>query len=119
MKKLTSIFVIVVMLVSIFSVVGCGGEQITLNKTEITLKAYTTEQLVASEEDLTWSSSDETIAAVSGSGLVTALKVGTATIKAEKEGKSGTCIVTVEENENAPILEVGEKEISLKRKLIF
>lgn len=113
MKKLTSIFVIVVMLVSIFSVVGCGGEQITLNKTEITLKAYTTEQLVASEEDLTWSSSDETIAVVSDGGLVTALKVGTATIKAEKEGKSGTCIVTVEENENAPILEVGEKEISL------
>lgn len=113
MKKLTAIFIIAVMLMSIFSVVGCSGEQITLNKTEITLKAYTTEQLIANEEDVTWSSSDETIAVVSDSGLVTALKVGTVTIKAEKAGKVGTCLVTVEENANAPVLNVGETELAL------
>jgi uncharacterized protein YjdB len=42
-----------------------------------------------------WSSSDEAVATVSNTGLVTAVKVGTATITASSEGKSGTSAVTV------------------------
>jgi uncharacterized protein YjdB len=42
-----------------------------------------------------WSSSDEAVAVVSSSGRVSALKVGTATITASSEGKSGTATVAV------------------------
>jgi uncharacterized protein YjdB len=42
-----------------------------------------------------WSSSDETVAIVSSTGRVSALKAGTATITASSEGKSGTATVTV------------------------
>lgn len=42
-----------------------------------------------------WSSSDETVATVSSTGLVSGRKVGSATITASSEGKSGTAAVTV------------------------
>jgi uncharacterized protein YjdB len=42
-----------------------------------------------------WSSSDDAIAVVSSTGLVSGLKVGTVTITASSEGKSGTATVTV------------------------
>jgi hypothetical protein len=44
---------------------------------------------------VSWTSSDETIATVSASGLVTAIAVGPATITATSEGKSGTATITV------------------------
>jgi uncharacterized protein YjdB len=42
-----------------------------------------------------WTSSDDDVAVVSSAGRVTGLKVGTATITASSEGKSGTATVTV------------------------
>jgi Tol biopolymer transport system component len=44
---------------------------------------------------VTWSSSDESVAKVDASGLVTAVGPGTATITATSEGKSGTATITV------------------------
>ncbi len=44
---------------------------------------------------VTWSSADETIAFVSSTGLVIALRPGTVTITATSEGVSGTTLVTV------------------------
>jgi uncharacterized protein YjdB len=44
---------------------------------------------------VTWSSSDATVASVSLAGVVTGAAVGTATITATSEGKSGTAAVTV------------------------
>ncbi|MFC1575920.1 Ig-like domain-containing protein, partial [Gemmatimonadota bacterium] len=44
---------------------------------------------------VTWSSSDEAVATVDGSGLVTAAGGGIATITATSEGKSGTAAITV------------------------
>jgi len=44
---------------------------------------------------ISWSSSDNTIATVSSSGLVTGVAAGTVTITATSEGKSGTASVTV------------------------
>ena len=44
---------------------------------------------------VTWGSSDPTTVSVSSTGLITALKIGTATITATSEGKSGTSLVTV------------------------
>src|SRR5205809_649327 len=44
---------------------------------------------------LTWASSNGGIASVNGSGLVTGVAVGAATITATSEGKSGTAAITV------------------------
>jgi hypothetical protein len=43
----------------------------------------------------TWSSSDTTVATVSSGGLVNALKVGSVTVTATYQGKSGTLVVTI------------------------
>ena len=50
---------------------------------------------VLSGRAVTWSSSDTTIARVSGSGVVTAVATGSATITATSEGQSGTSSVSV------------------------
>ena len=44
---------------------------------------------------ITWSSDDDSIATVSGTGLVTGEEVGSATITATSEGRSGTASVMV------------------------
>ena len=44
---------------------------------------------------VTWSSDDDSIATVSGTGLVTGEDVGNATISATSEGRSGTALVMV------------------------
>lgn len=53
---------------------------------ETTLLAGQTVQLKADQEGVKWESSDPTVASVSDAGLVTAIKFGTATITASKEG---------------------------------
>src|SRR5438128_3303292 len=54
---------------------------------------------------IAWTSSNATVAAVSGSGLVSAASVGSATITATSEGKSGSSTVTVT-NVAAPVASV-------------
>jgi uncharacterized protein YjdB len=44
---------------------------------------------------VTWTTSDATVATVSSAGVVHGVKIGTATITASTEGKSGTATVTV------------------------
>ncbi len=70
-----------------------------------TVQAGRTVQLTATPKDasgnplsgrtVTWRSSNTAVATVNGSGLVTGVAVGTATITATSEGKSGTATVTV------------------------
>jgi uncharacterized protein YjdB len=50
---------------------------------------------VLSNRSISWSSSDITVATVDGTGVVTAKKVGTATITATSETKTGSAGVTV------------------------
>lgn len=60
-----------------------------------TLKA-TVEPAKASDKKVTWKSNDATVAKVSTTGVVTALKKGTSTITATaKNGVSASCEVTV------------------------
>ena len=75
---------------------------ITLDKTTATLKAGETVTLTATvspsdatDKTVTWSTSDANIATVKD-GVVTAVKVGAATITAMAGDKSATCEITVE-----------------------
>ena len=77
---------------------------VTLDKTELALIEGETAELVATvtpddadNKNVTWSSSDESIATVDQNGKVTAIKEGTAiiTVTTEDGGKTATCTVTV------------------------
>lgn len=77
---------------------------ITLDNATLTVKVGKTETLTAtiapaeaSNQNVTWTSSDETVATIAA-GVVTGVKAGTATITATTEdgGFTATCTVTVE-----------------------
>ena len=77
---------------------------VTLNKTELEIekgKTYTLKATVkpsdATNNSVTWSSSNTTVAAVNGSGKITAKAAGEATItvKTKDGGYTATCDVTV------------------------
>ncbi len=80
-------------------------ENIFLNKNNVSLEGLQTVQLTAEvhpdnafNKDVVWASSDESVAAVTQSGLVTALKKGTAKISVTAQdgsGKMAECTVTV------------------------
>ena len=77
-----------------------------ISHTSATLEEESTLQLSVTSEpekalSVTWTSSDHAVATVSETGLVTAVKEGTATVKAVVDGKELTCAVTVEP---APVL---------------
>ena len=83
------------------SVVATPVSSVTLNKASATLKVGETVTLTATvkpddatEKTIYWSTSDASVAMVSG-GVVTAMKVGTATITANAGNKSATCSITV------------------------
>jgi len=66
-------------------------------------------------ESATYSSTDESVATVSATGLITAVGEGTATINVSYEGASGTCAVTVTDplegidvEPSSAVLELGE-----------
>ena len=88
---------------------GVRVEEVTLNKTSITLTEQDTYQLVATiapddatNKNVTWSSSNPEFASVDQNGLVTALSEGntTVTVKTKDGGKTATCEVKV----NAPVV---------------
>jgi uncharacterized protein YjdB len=75
---------------------------VTLSKTSTSLVVGANETLTAtvlpanaSEKTVTWTTSDATVATVDNTGKVTAVKVGTAKIKAAAGGKEAECTVTV------------------------
>ena len=81
-----------------------GVTGISLNKLSISLVEGNTEQLTATitpsdatNQNVTWSSSDNSKATVSSSGLVTAVSSGTAyiTVTTEDGGFTDTCTVTI------------------------
>ena len=92
------------------------AQEIELNEVSLTLNEDETFQLEATvlpedavDKTVTWSSSDEDVATVSETGLVTALETGTAIITATCEGVTATCEVTVQ----AIAKEIELNEVSL------
>ena len=88
---------------------------ITLSKTSVSLVEGSTRRLTATvkpsdatNDSVTWSSSNTSVATVSSSGTVTARREGTATITAATyNGKTATCKVTV-----TPEVEVSSVSVS-------
>ncbi|MGN0813252.1 MAG: Ig-like domain-containing protein [Candidatus Coproplasma sp.] len=87
------------------TVTNVAPTSVTLNKTEATIAVDDTVSLTATVlpdnatvKSVTWSSSDESVATVSESGVVTALKAGTVTITAtstEDSNVKATCAIEV------------------------
>lgn len=91
--------------------------EVRLNKTATTLVEGDTEELMATvmpenatDKGIEWKSSDESVATVSQTGLVTALKEGLAviTVITNDGGFTATCAVTV----NKKIIPVSEVELN-------
>lgn len=76
----------------------CIISVIQMNSTAITLEQYDTHNLFvdyAPSKTISWRTSNNRVATISQSGLVTARKPGTCTIYATIEGKTVSCTVTV------------------------
>lgn len=84
-----------------FVSLGSAEVQVSLDKTELTLAKGAKAELVLTVEPLgivdtvTWRSTDETVAKVSSTGVVTAVGLGTAKIKVTVGEASAVCEVTV------------------------
>src|SRR5258708_25012598 len=81
------------------------GVAVTVSRGTASVAAGATQQLTATLKDssgttltgraITWASSAPAVATVNGSGLVTAVAAGTATITATSETKNGSAVITV------------------------
>lgn len=98
------------------NVIPVDVESITLDKTSASLKAGETVTLTATvnpsdatDKTVTWSTSDATVATVSN-GVVTAVKVGSATITAKAGDKTATCAITVKPTVQGDIEPVTEED---------
>ncbi len=97
------------------TVAGCVAPvaAVAVSPAAPTVQVGQTAQLTATPQDasgnpltgrvITWQSSNGAVASVNGSGLVTAVATGAATITATSEGQSGTAVVTVS---NVPVASV-------------
>ena len=112
MKQLTLRLLLAIGVITTLMSVGCKKDDkadtavrgITLAKSSATLKPAETATLTftifpatAANQNVTWSTSDQTIATVSDKGVVTAVKPGSATITVTTQdgAQKATCSVTV------------------------
>lgn len=105
MKHLIKSYFSIAALLSLLVFTSCETNKVTdvvLDKTELSLMIGESVTLTADVDysgsiipSVAWSSSDEAVIKVSNSGVVNALKAGTAVITATASNKSASCTVTV------------------------
>ncbi len=109
--KLTSLFMAIVLLLSIASVsvvsayvaadvsTNASTTSVQLNKTKTTIyyKAKTTLKVLNTTSKVTWSTTDDDVATVTSNGTVKGVGLGTCYIKAKVGTKTYKCKVTVED----------------------
>ena len=95
-------------------------ESVTLSKSSTELTIGETLQLSASvfpasatNKEISWSSSNQSVASVSSSGLVTAAGEGTATITATADGKKAECAVSVKKAIAVSEVKLDKTELTL------
>lgn len=121
MRKITiKLLSVLILIASVFIFVGCKDDEIrldpeaprviTLDKNNVELVLCQSTLLNATYDEvtganLTFSSSDSSVAAVTQDGLVTAENTGTATITASYNGNTASCVVSVVTNGILPSIE--------------
>ena len=111
--KILSIFLAVILMITLVPVNVEAASKIKLNKSKTTIYAGSSETLKVSgtSKKITWSSSNKNVATVSSKGKITAKKSGKTIITAKDSGKSYKCAVTVKNptlNSKKKILRVGD-----------
>ena len=122
MKKIIK-FIVLILTIStcfVFAAFGCGEDEggetgVVLNATEVNLDIEKTFSLKASFSEkefpvFEWSVDNPSVVSVSDRGLVTALRVGTATVSATCDGKSASCEVNVGLGDYIPAINLGALE---------
>lgn len=107
---------------------SCSEKEEEIAVSSVTISQPTAEMLVgetvkllaivlpsnATDKEVTWSSSKQSVATITQDGLVTAISEGTSNITAMAGGKTGTCIVTVSKRVVAvSSIELNKTELSL------
>lgn len=97
MKKLFSIFLVIIMITLLSVPELAEATTVKINKTKAVLEVDATLKLkiAGTDSKVTWSTSKKSAATVNTSGVVTAKAEGTATITATVNNKKYTCTVTV------------------------
>ncbi len=102
------------------TVVATSATGVTLDKTQVSLKAGDTSKLTATvspetttDKTVNWTSSNPQVATVDNNGTVTAVSVGEATITAKCGSATATCKVTVIATPAASVI-LDKTQVSLK-----
>lgn len=123
-KKLTSIIIAALIVFSLFAFAGCKPEfveekenDLILNYDTYLLDVYEDIILFAVDEkykpieiQISWSSSDDSIAIVDSEGKVTALKEGKAVITATSGDKKGECAIFVSSSNSVPFIKLNVED---------
>lgn len=111
-KKILSILALLVMAITALTFGACGGggggETLTLDVSVKSIKPYQIFTITATysgEEEVTWSTSNSAIATVEN-GTVTGVAPGEATITASAGEETAECYVTVEVDNEVPVVNV-------------
>lgn len=95
-----------------------GEPSLTLTSSEMTMDLYEETALYAQTENITgeikWSSTDASVVSVEGGTLTAGGKTGTAVIKAEADGISDECTVTVQAK-SIPVLSLSDEVVTLNK----